>query len=79
MPAELKETVGQHLGVGEKLINSQSKIEMENFIWANLRIVTEKTVSQRALEDFSKEVKGEASIYVILAKGYVHAIKHSSW
>ena len=34
---------------GKKLINSQSNKEMENFIQANLRIITQETVFQKAL------------------------------
>ena len=35
--------------VNEKLINSQSKREVENFIQANLRIITRVTVFQKSL------------------------------
>ena len=35
--------------VDEELINSRSKTEMENFIRANLRIITQETVLQKAL------------------------------
>ena len=33
----------------KKLISSQSKKEMENFIRANLKIITQETASQKAL------------------------------
>ena len=32
VPAELEETLGKHIGVDEKLINSQSKKETENLV-----------------------------------------------
>ena len=37
-----------------KLINNLSKGEMENLIQAKLRIITQETVSQRALRTVSK-------------------------
>jgi len=55
-----------------KKISSQSKKEMENFIWANLRILTWEVVSE-SFENCSEVVKGEASTYVILTKGYVQS------
>ena len=49
---------------------------MENCICTNLGIVTKETVSHRILEDFSIAVKGEPTIYVILAKGYMQSRNH---
>ena len=40
--------------VSEKLINGQSKKEMENFICANLRVITRDTVFQKALRTVLK-------------------------
>ena len=40
--------------VNEKLINGQSKKEMEIFIRANLRIITQETVFQKGLRTVLK-------------------------
>ena len=48
------------------------------FIWVLLRNVDQKTTSQIALRNCSKEVEEEDSIYVILVKE-VPEIKHTSW
>ena len=40
--------------VDEKLISGQSKKEMENFICANLRIITREAVFQKALRTVLK-------------------------
>ena len=62
----------------KKLINSQSEKEVENFICANLRILTQERVSQRALGTLSQRGKGEASVAGIVEKG-VCAVRHTSW
>lgn len=61
----------------KKLINSQSKKEIENFIQAILRTITWQTGFQKALSTALKEMKEEASRCVILKKRE-HAIKHTS-
>ena len=50
---------------------------MEDFICANLRIITGEAVSQGALRTVLNR-SGEARTYVILEKGAC-AIKHTSW
>ena len=64
----------------KKLISSQSKKEMENFIWANLRIIIWERVFLRTLRTVcnSLGLSGEASIYVSLARGY-RATKYTLW
>ena len=62
--------------VYKKLINSQSKKEIENFIQAILKIITWQMGFQKALSTALKEMKEEASIHVILKRE--HAIKHTS-
>ena len=44
--------------VHKKLINSQSKKEMKNFIHVNLRMIACETVSQRVLRTVSKKSTG---------------------
>lgn len=55
----------------KKVIHSQSEKEMEYFIQANQRIIACETVLQKS-QDYSKEVRVEVRVYVILARGYVH-------
>ena len=64
----------------KKLISSQSKKEMENFIWANLRIIIWERVFLKTLRTVcnSLALSGEASIYVSLARGY-RATKYTLW
>ena len=58
--------------VDENLINSQSKIEMENFIEANLRILIQRQSLRKLWWLFWKNKKG-AIIYVILMKVYMQS------
>lgn len=50
---ERREGKRREEGVNEKLNNSQSKKELENFIRVNLRMITWETVFQKAFEDYS--------------------------
>ena len=56
--------------VSTKTSIGQSKKEEENFIQANLRIITRETVFQKALRTVSS-IRGQSTvIYVLETKGY---------
>ena len=51
-------------------------MRVASLIGGKARIAAWETVPQIALRDHSEEAGGKDRIYVILAKGEVHAIKH---
>ena len=52
--------------VSEKKISSQSNKEIENFILANLRIITWETVFQKALRTFPPVTGQSTVMYIFL-------------
>ena len=44
-------------------------LKVVSFIWGKMRTAAQETAFQIALRNYSKEVGGKVSIYVILVKG----------
>ena len=56
--------------VNEKLINNQSKKEMEDFIWAKLRIISQETVFQETPGTVPPD-RGQGTVVQVFAMKYV--------
>lgn len=64
----------------KRLISSQSKKEMDTFIGAGLRVITQETDSlSGGSEDCREEVRGEVSTRTCDFDDGVHAPKHTVW
>ena len=71
-PILIKRVQSHIHNINEKLIISQSKKKMENFIWPNLRIITWQTY--RKIRGLLRRGKGKGQNIYDFGKG-VHAIK----
>ena len=56
--------------VNKKLINSQSKKEMEDFIWAKLRIISQETAFQKTPGTVPPE-RGQGTVVQVFATKYI--------